>query len=445
MSSISNHLVRPQIRTLAVAASTFLLAVPACAGQAAPAPKTITIGVDLPLTGDEGRAGVSTLNGIRYFVQTHPTLDGFTIVLDARDDANSGPRDPSRGVKNIKAFIANPHIIAMLGPFDSSIARAQIPLANQAHLAMVSPATSSRCLTKEPYLPTRLNPLRTPISCKDAGLPTPSDLRPTGVNNYFRLSTTDELQGPAAADYARKQLHLMRVAVVNHHEAYGQLLANSFTARFNRLGGTVVARTELDPGVTFDLTTFLQQAKSKGAQGVYFGGSAANQGCTVRHQMISVFDIGAGAPFLGGDGIALDPTCVRDAGANAAGIYATVPALDPEQITSAQDLIKAFKTQYGRVGDLGPYTIAAYDATGVLYDALHRAILAAGGNIPFRDTVVNQLAATTAYTGATGVFGFDPDGDTTLRMVSIFQPAGPDPHAGWKWVDTISYTAALPY
>ena len=106
MSSISNHLVRPQIRTLAVAASTFLLAVPACAGQAAPAPKTITIGVDLPLTGDEGRAGVSTLNGIRYFVQTHPTLDGFTIVLDARDDANSGPRDPSRGVKNIKAFIA---------------------------------------------------------------------------------------------------------------------------------------------------------------------------------------------------------------------------------------------------------------------------------------------------------------------------------------------------
>jgi branched-chain amino acid transport system substrate-binding protein len=445
MSSISNHLVRPHIRTLAVAVATFLLAVPACAGQAAPAAKTITIGVDLPLTGDEGRAGISTLNGIRYFVDTHPTLDGYTILLDARDDANSGPRDPSRGVKNIKAFIANPHVVAVLGPFESSIARAQIPLANQAHMAMVSPATSSRCLTKEPYLPTRLNPHRTPVSCKDAGLPTPSDLRPTGVNNYFRLSTTDELQGPAAADYARKQLHLMRVAVVNHHEAYGQLLANSFTARFNRLGGTVVARTEVDPGVTFDLTTFLEGAKSKGAQGVYFGGSAANHGCTVRHQMISVFDIGTGAPFLGGDGIALDPRCVQDAGANAAGIYATVPALDPEQIPGAQELLKAFKTQYGRAGDLGPYTFAAYDAAGVLYDALHRAIQVAGGNIPFRDTVVNQLAATTAFTGATGVFGFDPDGDTTLRMVSIFKPAGADQHAGWKWVDTISYTAALPY
>ena len=446
MSSISNHLVRSSIRSLAAACATFLLAVPACLGTpAAPAAKTITIGVDLPLTGDEGRAGQSTLNGIRFFVQQIPTLDGFKIILDVRDDASSGPRDSARGVKNLKAFIADPRVVAMLGPFDSSVARAQIPIANEARMAMVSPATSSRCLTKEPYLPTTLNPHRTPTSCKDAGLPAPSELRPTGVNNYFRLSTTDELQGPAAADYARKQLKLMRVAVVNHREAYGQLLANSFTARFNKLGGTVVARQELDPGATFDLTAFFDRAKKLGAQGVYFGGAAANHGCEVRHQMATAFEIGAGTPFLGGDGIALDPTCVRDAGANAPGIYATVPAVDPEQVDSAQRLIQAFKTQYGRPGDFGPYTIAAYDATGVLYDALDRAIRYAGGNVPFRDTVVNQLAATTAYTGATGIFGFDPDGDSTLRLVSIFKPAGTDPRSGWKWVDTVSYTAALPY
>jgi branched-chain amino acid transport system substrate-binding protein len=425
--------------------ATILLALPACGVPAAPEAKTITIGVDLPLTGDEGRAGQSTLNGIRYFVQETPTLGGYNIVLDVRDSAGANARDTSRGVKNIKAFIADRRVVAMLGPFDSSIARAQIPIANQAHMAMVSPATSSRCLTKEPYLPTTLSPHRTPISCKEAGLPTPADLRPTGVNNYFRLSTTDELQGPAAADYARKKLHLMRVAVVAQREAYGQLLSNSFTARFNKLGGTVVARQELDLGSTFDLTAFLEQAKSKGAQGVYFGGAASNHGCTVRHQMASVFEIGPGSPFLGGDGIALDPTCVRDAGANATGIYATVPAPDPEQIDSASRLIQKFKTQYGRPGDFGPYTIAAYDATGVLYDALDRAIRAAGGNIPFRDTIVSQLAATTEFTGATGIFGFDKDGDTTLRMVSIFKPGGNDVRSAWKWVDTISYTKTLPY
>ncbi|HLQ15932.1 MAG TPA: hypothetical protein VK256_08765, partial [Candidatus Eisenbacteria bacterium] len=125
--------------------------------------------------------------------------------------------------------------------------------------------------------------------------------------------------------------------------------------------------------------------------------------------------------------------------------YATVPAPDPEQIDSAQHLIQAFKAQSGRPGDFGPYTIAAYDATGVLYYALDRAIKGSGGNVPFRDTVVTHLAATTSFTGATGTFGFDPDGDTTQRLVSIFKPAGTDPRLGWKWVETVTYTAALPY
>ena len=182
--------------------------------------------MDLPLTGSEGPAGISTLNGVRFFVHRHPTLNGFNIAVDARDDGVGASGDGSRSVQNLRAFIADPQVLAMIGPFDSSVARGQIPIANVAHLAMVSPATSSRCLTKEPFLPAALNPMRTAISCKSAGLPSPGELRPTGVNNYFRLATTDELQGPAAADYASTRLNLLRVAVLSDHEAYGQALAN---------------------------------------------------------------------------------------------------------------------------------------------------------------------------------------------------------------------------
>src|SRR5450759_1440013 len=120
--------------------------------------RTITLGVDLPLTGSEGPAGISTLNGVRFFVHRHPTLDGFNIAVDARDDGVGARGDGSRSVQNLHAFIANPQVLAMIGPFDSSVARGQIPIANVAHLAMVSPATSSRCLTKEPFLPAALNP-----------------------------------------------------------------------------------------------------------------------------------------------------------------------------------------------------------------------------------------------------------------------------------------------
>jgi branched-chain amino acid transport system substrate-binding protein len=444
---VDNHPVRSLPRTAAVACGALLLALPACTGDTtgAASDRTITIGVDLPLTGIEGRAGTSTLNGVRFFVQRHPVVDGFTITVEARDDPASASRDTTRGLENLNSLIAQPGVMAIIGPFDSNVARAQIPVANRAHLALVSPGTSNRCLTKEPFLPAALNPARTPITCQAASLPSPAELRPTGVNNFFRLSTTDELQGPAAADYATKQLHLQRVAVLTDSEAYGQALADGFTARFNHLGGTVVAHADLDPSKTIDATAFLQAAKNDRAQGVYFGGTAANHACVLRSQMASVFGADASAPLLGGDGIALDPACVGDAGATATGIYATVPAGDAEHIDSAAPVIAAFGSQYGRPGDFGPGTIAAYDATGAVYDALDRAIKASAGNLPARDSVVAELAATRAYSGAAGVFGFDPEGDTTLRLLSIFRPVSADLDSGWSWVSTIDYSAALPY
>src|SRR6202521_1410078 len=443
--AVDNHRVRYSLRASAVACGALLLPLPACSSDSAGATpdRTITIGVDLPLTGAEGRAG--TLNGVRFFVQRHPVLDGFTITVDARDDPGGAVRATAGGLKNLESLIAQPRVLAIIGPFDSNVARAQIPVAKRAHLALVSPGTSSRCLTKEPFLPAILNPARTAITCKGAGLPSPAELRPTGVNNFFRLSTTDELQGPAAADYATRQLHLQRMAVLTDGEAYGQGLADSFTARFIHLGGSVVAHTDLDPSKTIDATAFLQAAKNDRAQGVYYGGTSSNHACVLRSQRTTVFGADVAAPLLGGDGIALDPTCVGDAGASAAGIYATVPAADPEHVDSASPVISAFRTQYGRPQDFGPGTIAAYDATGAVYDALDRAIKASAGNLPARDSVVAELAATRAYSGTTGVFGFDPEGDTTLRLVSIFRPAGADLDAGWTWLGTVDYSTALPY
>jgi branched-chain amino acid transport system substrate-binding protein len=333
----------------------------------------------------------------------------------------------------------------MIGPFDSNIARAQIPVANRAHLAMVSPATSSRCLTKEPFLPAGLNPSRTAIACKGAGLPSPADLRPTRVNNYFRLATTDDLQGAAAADLAAKHLHLHRVALLSDNEAYGQGLADSFSARFARLGGIVVASQEIDPSKPLDATRFLQQAKQAGAQGLYYGGTSATGGCVLRAQMTGVFGAGEATPFIGGDGIALDPTCIRDAGGNAAGIYATVPTFDAEQIATAKPFVQAFKAAFGLSRDFGPFTMAAYEATGVVYEALDRAIKGARGNRPFRDEVVTALASTTSFQGVTGTFGFDADGDSTQRMVSIYKTVTPTSRMRWTWVETVDYSAALPY
>jgi branched-chain amino acid transport system substrate-binding protein len=448
--------MRLLVRATAVAGALSLMCVAGCSGggPVLTAANTIKIGVDLPLSGVEGQAGTPALNGARFFVHQHPTVDGFNVVLSVRDDATKGVHDPQLGAGNVETFIADPQILGMIGPFDSSVARAQIPFANQAHLAMVSPATSSPCLTKEPFLPAALNPARVDIPCAAAGLPSPKDLRPGGANNYFRLATTDELQGPAAADFGYRNLHLLRVAVLSDHEAYGQALASSFVERFLHLGGSVVGQLDFDPSAPVDLKAFMQQAKREGAQAIYFGGVTANQGCVVRAQMASVFDTGEATPYLGGDGIAEDPACLRDARTNAAGIYATVPAPNPDQIAGAQHVIAAFKAEYPNPADYGAYTIAAYDAAGVLYKALDRAIKAdvasstrseGGGRLPGRNDVLTAVASTAAFAGALGLFGFDGTGDINLRIVSIFEATGADPRVPWTWVHAVDYSGALPY
>jgi branched-chain amino acid transport system substrate-binding protein len=430
-------------RLLVVASLFSVVIATSCVGNTAP--NVIRIGVDLPLSGAEGRAGAPARNGIEFFVHQHPSIDGFNVEVMPRDDAVGGLHNPVQGELNVKSLAADPLVLGVIGPFDSNVARLEIPIANVAHLALISPAVSSRCLTKEPFLPASLSPSRTEITCKAAGLPAPSELRPTGLNNFFRLATTDELQGPAAADYAYRNLKLRRVAALSDHEAYGQALAGGFQTRFTNLGGSIVEYRDFDPAAPLDLKVFMRRAAGDGAQAIYFGGVTANHGCVARAQMASQFGFGETAPFLGGDGIAQDPECVRNAGPNAIGIFATVPAAFAEAIPGAQPVISAFKAQYGNPADYGAYTIAAYDSAGVLYAAIDRAIRAAGGKLPGRDHVVNELSATTAFAGAGGTFGFDGSGDTTLRVVSLFESTSTDPNSAWAWVKAVDYSAALPY
>jgi branched-chain amino acid transport system substrate-binding protein len=419
-----------------------LLMVSACSTGASSTPphRAIRIGVDLPVSGAESRAAQPALFGIRFYVQKHPSLDGFDVSLRTADDA----ADPATGAANVRAFLTDPSLVAMIGPYDAAVARQEIPVANEASLAMVSPATSNPCLTRDVFTPALLNPARTAISCKSAGLPAASHLRPTGTNNFFRLTTTDDLQGAAAADYAFIKLHLLRVAVISDHETYGQGLAYTFSARFTNLGGTVVGRLDLDPKNP-SATSFLSRMKGAGAQAIYYGGGTRAGGCAVRAEMSTVFAAGEATPFLGGDGIAEDPACVASAGINSAGIFATVPIPDAETLPTAVATIQAFKSAFGATVDYGPYTIVAYDTAAVVYAALDQAIRDAGGSLPERAAVTARVAQTSGLAGATGRLGFDPAGDTTNRVVSVFEATGSNPRAPWNFVAAIDYSAKLPY
>jgi branched-chain amino acid transport system substrate-binding protein len=387
----------------AIAVGTVLLAaLAACGGNAQVASKgTVRIGVDLPEAMPEGAA---TLNGVRFAVQrAGGSVGGWALVIDHRDDTRQGATNQDAGVENVQAMLANGDV-GMIGPYTSSVAKAEIPIAAPQHFAMISPSTTQPCLTRDESF------------CSYH----PQDLRGANPNNFFRLVTTNLEQAGAMAAYFYDTLGVRNVAVLDDSVGTGMTLADTFEAEFKRLGGKIVARSEYRYEATDDWKPILSGFERAGAQAVYASGFDFQKICVPRRQMK---DIGWEVPFGGADTIG-SSLCVDQAQDQAVGMLSTTSAPDAMQIPAAQSTIRAFNASFKRTGDYGVYTMLAYDATGILIQAIRKALddgLSPRDVAQFREAVRANVAATTGYVGVVGTTSFDQNGDTTLKLVSIYQ------------------------
>src|SRR5204863_385179 len=222
----------------------------------------------------------------------------------------NGVHDPQKGAQNFADIVGNANILGVVGPFNSNVARATIPVANRASLVMISPSNTNECLTQT-------------FSYCD---PQPAALRPTGKNNYFRIAAPDTVQGPAMADFAVDTLKATKIAIWSDNETFGKGVADNFGKEVVKKGGTVVVRQDFDWKTTNDFRPFLQRAKDAGAQAIYAGATSATHGCIPRAQMKSIFT--TDIPYLGPDGIGTSD-CITDAGDNAnANLYFTNAAAE---------------------------------------------------------------------------------------------------------------------
>jgi branched-chain amino acid transport system substrate-binding protein len=418
-------------RGMAITAIGLVGGLAACGSSSTAGSKgTIKIGVDLPESGNETSNGIPTLNGVKFAVQEAGSIKGYTLAVENKDDAVNGAHDPQKGVQNVRDLIADTAVLAMVGPFNSSVARAEIPVTNQAHLSQISPANTNQCLTKDIYIPVSLG-VPKDISCADAGLPTPEALRPSTPNNYFRVATTDDLQGPAAADFAYDTLHLKNIAVASDNQVYGKGIADTFSQEFKHKGGAIATRQDFDTTTTNDFKPYFTSAKQKNADAVYFGGTDATKVCVARSQMKGILD----APFLGGDGI-VTSQCLKDAADNAAGMYGTTATADATKVPASAAIIANFKKAFPNKDDFGAYTMPAYDAAKIEIAAIGRAIDANGGNMPTRLQVANEVAKTQNYTGALGTYSFNERGDTSAHILTIYKTTGTP--VDWNSIDVVT-------
>lgn len=379
--------------------------VTACDTGGAPAPTfpagQILIASDLPTSGFQVPA-LQAEQAIAFAIRQQGSIDGYTLGYFPLDDSLAALPSPARAIGNVDRIVDARQVLGMIGPLTSNLAPYEIPIANRADLAMISPSNTNDCLTLS--------------YCDPAHVVS----RQFGANNYFRIAAPDPVQGRAMARYAARTLGVSRVAVFDElTAAEGVPIVNEFDHEFGRWGGQVVLSKQLAPSDAPDYSAYLTEARSLGAQAVYAVGHAEDHDCRARAQMGTLLP---NAYFLTWDGIDQDnKDCFPDAGADTTRMFGTFSDVDPRRMTPVSKDVTAYLKAYPRASDVSIYTFAAYDCARIMIAAIAQAIKDNHGAIPRRAQVVTALAGIQGFRGVTGTYSFDANGDALSPLMSIWE------------------------
>lgn len=418
-----------KLRKVGVLAAIAVLALSACnqtpaasGGGGGTTKGTVIFAIELPQQGSEKAASDPIINGIKLAVkQAGAQAGGYKIEIPQSaiyDDALNGAHDAQTGANNMNQIVANEQIVGVIGPLNSSVALAQIPISNAGGLAQCSPANTNPDLTKgEPAKQIRTKP-----------------------NNYVRVVTTDDVQGPAASQYLFDVLKKKAVYIIDDTETFGKGVADAFEADFKKRGGTVV-KHDGAPKTTQDYVTLMTAAKALNPDSIYFGGVTATGGARI---LLAAQQVGLGdVPYVGPDGIQDGSGATKDSFLNLAGdaaknSYATLAGIGTFDQKAKFDA--DYKAEYGI--DATGYAAQGFACAQILIDALGRAgATNPSGNAALREAV--RVAMTdTSHTYATiqGNITFNAEGDTSQRIVSIYSYDAAAKN--WKFETQVDYNAA---
>ena len=362
--------------------------------------KVIVIGGDFATSGADATAGVPTKDGALLAIEQEAKRGlpgGYTLEAQMLDDTVNGVHDEAQGVRNVQSLLQDPRVLAIVGPQNSSVARAEIPVANAARIALVSPSTTSVGLTDDASGAAELRKAN------------PSE------HTFFRTVLRDDLQGTADADYAYASLHARRAYVVDDNEAYGRGIADVFARSFARDGGTVLDRTHLTTGQQ-DFIPLLTRIAGMKPDIIYYGGVVSTGAPLFRRQMVQ---LGMKMTFMGGDGIKEDGF-ITAAGAAANGVYCSDGAPNLLAMPEAKKFLKDYNARFPLQG-VGTYSANAYAAAEVAVEAIRSLMEKNGGIPPTREQVVQAIASSHTADTPLGPVAFTPQGDITTPVVSIWE------------------------
>jgi len=343
------------------------------------------------------------VNGIKLaLAQAGGKAGHWTVNYQSLDDstAAAGKWDPGQTAANARKAATDPKAVFYIGEFNSGASQVSIPILNQAGLPQVSPANTYVGLT---------------TNLPGSAPGEPQKFYPSGTRTYLRIVPIDSIQ--AASDLiAMKQAGCTKVAVANDKEAYGAGLATLLELEKGFYGVTIASNTGIDPTAP-NFRSFASTVKGEGADCFFFAGITANGAVQITKDVNSAIPK---AKIFGGDGVCSDTyTAAAKGGVPAAIdplIQCTVATLDLAAYPGGKDFLAAYQAKYGTANP-DPYAIYGYEVMKLGLDTIKG--LGAQGNS--KAAVLKALFSTTARASVLGTYGFNKNGDTTLKAYGLYK------------------------
>jgi branched-chain amino acid transport system substrate-binding protein len=366
---------------------------------------TLVIGMIAPLSGSLSALGQGMKNSASLAVDQANekcTVPGYKLAFQPEDDQATA----QIGAQAATKLSSDPNVVAVIGTLNSSVAQNAAPVLRTKNILMISPANTNPTLTRgQDYLN---NPKRE-------------------WPNYFRVCATDAVQGPFAATYAADKAGKKRVAIVTDGKTYGDGLAAEFRKQLESKGGTIVAQEKVGEKDT-DFSGVIAKIKPSTPELVYYGGEYPAAGPLSKQMK----DAGMDVPLFGGDGI-YDPKFIELGGKE--GDLATSVGAPTESLQSAKAFVDAYNAKKYAEG-FSAYGAFSYDAANVIISSLAKTIAGSAWGEDKRQPLLTNVGSYSG-TGATGEIKFDEFGDTTNKILTVYQVTG----GKWNPVETGAFQA----
>jgi branched-chain amino acid transport system substrate-binding protein len=366
--------------TLMFAARTIglgALAVSLCAG----AETVVKIGAAGPLTGSSAQSGKDDERGVQLAINelnARKMIIGGQPVrfqLESVDDQG----DPKVGV-NVAQKLVDDGVAVVIGHYNSGVSIPAARIYNDAHIVMITGASSNPQLTK------------------------------LGFPYVFRLATNDNVMGGRMADYSAKVLHAKRAAVIDDRTAYGAGVADVFVATAQKDGVQIVAR-EYSTDKTTDFKGILTHIKAENPQVVFYGGYYA-QAATLARQMV---DLGITAALVGGDGICSPEFAKLSDNVMDDKMFCAQGGTPLDSLPDGKSFREKFKSAFN--ADVDTYSPAFFAATIVVAEAMQTA----NSTSP---EVYSKVMHRQSFTSMLGPVKFDEQGDWVDAPVTVYKLTG---------------------